>query len=152
MRPMSERLSLISLNLDEANAFVVAHHRHHGPVRGFKFALGATLGDEVVGVEIIGRPTARALQDGVTLEITRLATDGTRNASSFLYGASCKAIFSLGFKRVCTYTLKSESGASLRAAGLRIVAEVVGHSWSCPSRPRVDKTPLQDKFRWEMPA
>jgi hypothetical protein len=147
-----ERLSLIPLELGEANAFVAQHHRHHGPVTGHKFSLGAVLAGSIVGVSIIGRPNARAMQDGMTLEITRLATDGTRNASSFLYGASCKAIFALGYRRVSTYTLKTESGASLRAVGFRIAAEVKGRSWNCPSRPRVDKTPKQDKFRWELAA
>ncbi len=142
-------LSLIPLELDEANAFVIRHHRHHGKVVGHKFSLGAVWRGEVVGVAIIGRPTARERQDGLTLEITRVATDGTKNASSFLYGAACKAIFALGYRRVGTYTLKSETGASLRASGFRIVAEVKGRSWNCHSRPRVDKHPLQDKFLWE---
>lgn len=143
------RLAVVPIELAEANAFVVAHHRHHGKVRGHKFSIGAALGDRVVGVAIIGRPAARGRQDGLTLEVTRLATDGTRNACSFLYGAAARACFALGYCRVGTYILKTESGVSLRAAGWRLVAEVRGRSWSCPSRPRVDKHPTQDKLLFE---
>lgn len=87
----------------------------------------------------------------MTLEITRVATDGTKDANSFLEGAATKAILALGYTRVITYTLKTESGASLRAAGFRVVAEVKGRSWDCASRPRIDKSPKQDKLRWEFP-
>lgn len=146
---MNARFALIPVELAEANAFVVEHHRHHGAVKGHKFSLGACLGNRVVGVAIIGRPVARGRQDGLTLEVTRLCTDGTRTATSFLWGATARAVFALGYRRVGTYTLKSESGASLKAAGWRIVAEVKGRSWNTPSRPRVDKTPAQDRFLWE---
>jgi len=133
-------LELTSLELDEANYFVSLHHRHHQPVVGHKFSLG---------VAIIGRPVARGLDDGATLEVTRLCTDGTRNACSFLYGAAARAAFALGYRRIGTYILKTESGVSLRASGWRLVAEVRGRSWSCESRPRVDKHPTQAKLRFE---
>ena len=146
------RLALCPLGLDEANAFVASHHRHHGPVIGHKFSLGAVLGGRVVGVAIVGRPVARGRDDGLTLEVTRLCTDGTRNACSFLYGACARAAFALGFKRIGTYILASENGASINAAGWRMISEVRGRSWSCPSRPRVDTHPTQAKLLFEMAA
>ena len=140
------------IGLDEANAFVATHHRHHKPVVGHLFSIAAAAGDKIVGVAIVGRPVARMRDDGVTAEVTRLCTDGTRNACSFLYGACARAAFALGFKRIGTYILKSEPGVSLTASGWRLVGEVRGRSWSTPSRPRVDKHPTQDKLLFETTA
>lgn len=146
---MSSGLSIERIGLDEANAFVAAHHRHHKPVVFHLFSIGAALNGNIVGVAIVGRPVARSRDDGVTAEITRLATDGTRNACSFLYGASARAAFALEFKRIGTYILASEPGTSLIAAGWRQIGEVRGRSWSTPSRPRVDKHPIQNKLLFE---
>lgn len=142
-------LEIIPIGLDEANEFVRQNHRHHQPVVGHKFSIGVVNGEKVVGVAIVGRPVSRRLDNGLTLEVTRVATDGTKNACSILYGACRRAAFALGYRRLVTYTLASESGASLRAAGWKIMAESPGGSWSVPSRPRVDKHPLQAKIRWE---
>lgn len=140
----------VPLPLDEANAFVERFHRHHPPVRGHKFSIGLSqLGAGIVGVAIVGRPVARNLDNGLTLEVTRVATDGTKDACSALYGACRRATFALGYTKLVTYTLASENGASLRAAGYRLVGEVRGRSWNCSSRPRVDKHPTQSKLRWE---
>ncbi len=146
------KLDHVRIDLAEANAFVRKHHRHHRPVVGHLFSLGAAIGDEIVGVAIVGRPVARMRDDGLTVEVTRLCTDGTRNACSFLYGASARAAFALGFKRIGTYILASEPGTSLTSAGWRQIGEVKGRSWSAPSRPRVDKHPLQDKLLFEVSA
>jgi hypothetical protein len=97
----------------------------------------------------VGRPVARHLDDGWTVEVNRVATDGTRNACSMLYAASWRAARAMGYRRMVTYTLDTEPGTSLRAAGWKIVGEVTARSWSCPSRPRVDKSPHQGKLRWE---
>lgn len=149
---MGAKLSLCPLKLAEANAFVEQIHRHHGPVVGHKFSIGAILDDKIVGCAIVGRPVSRGRDDGLTLEVTRLATDGTRNACSFLYGACAKACFALGYKRIGTYILASENGASLRASGWRLIGERGGGSWSRPSRPRVDEHhPLQKKLLFEYP-
>ena len=135
------KFEVVPLDLAEANGFGVQHHRHHGAVRGHKFSLGiADQSESIRGVAIVGRPNARGLQDGWTLEVTRVATDGCKDACSALYGAAARAIFALGYRKVVTYTLQSESGTSLKAAGYRVVAEVKGRSWSCASRPRVDKS------------
>lgn len=146
------KLTTIPLPLDEANAFVGQHHRHHKPVVGHKFSIGATLGDDVVGVVIVGRPVSRHRDDGLTLEVTRLCTDGTRNACSFLYGAAAKAAFALGYKRIGTYILKSEPGTSLTASGWTVISETPGRSWSVPSRPRVDTHPLEPRLLFEKNA
>ena len=86
-------LSITPINLDEANAFVAQYHRHHKPVVGHKFSIGAFDGDRLVGAVIVGRPVSRMRDDGATLEVTRLCTDGTRNACSFLYGCAARAAF-----------------------------------------------------------
>lgn len=143
-------LTLTPCDLMEANAFVDEHHRHHKPVVGHKFSLMASKDGKPVGVAIVGRPVARGRDDGFTLEVTRLCTDGTKNACSFLYGAAARATFALGYKRIGTYILASENGASLKACGWRLLSEVKGRSWSCESRPRIDKHPLQDKLLFEV--
>ncbi len=143
------RLEIVPMTLGEARAYVEDHHRHHPAPVGGLFALGVAGDGELRGVAIVGRPVARRLQDGFTAEVTRVATDGTRNACSALYGAAWRACRALGWRRLVTYTLKREPGTSLRAAGWRTVAEVRGRSWSCPSRPRVDRHPTQEKIRWE---
>lgn len=143
------KLRHVRIGLDEANAFVREHHRHHQPVVGHLFSIGAVLGESIVGVVIVGRPVSRMRDDGMTAEVTRLCTDGTKNACSFLYGAAARAAFALGFTRIGTYILASELGTSLAAAGWRQIGEVRGRSWSCPSRPRVDKAPTQAKLLFE---
>lgn len=147
---MSERLQLVPCTIGDAREFVRQVHRHHGaPVSGL-FAVACALAGEIVGVAIIGRPSARELQDGFTAEVTRVATTGAKNACSILYAAAWRACRALGYLKLVTYTLASESGASLRAAGWRIVGQVKAESWNRPSRPRVDHAPLQAKLRWEM--
>lgn len=143
------RLRHVRIRLDEANGFVAQHHRHHKPVVGHLFSLGAVLGEQLVGVAIVGRPVARLRDDGITAEVTRLCTDGTRNACSFLYGASARAAFALGFERIGTYILSSEDGTTLKAAGWRQIGQTKGGSWSRPSRGRTDKHPIQAKMLFE---
>lgn len=145
-------LRLIPVTLAEANRFVAEHHRHHKPVVGHKFSLGAVQDNTLVGVAIVGRPVSRMRDNGATLEVTRLCTDGSRNACSFLYGAAAKACFALGYQRIGTYILKSEAGSSLRGAGWKLIGERGGGSWSVPSRPRVDKHPTEPKLLFELEA
>lgn len=142
-------MTIERIGLDEANAFVEALHRHHKPVIGHLFSIGAALDGKIVGVAIVGRPVARMRDDGVTAEVTRLCTDGTKNACSFLYGAAARAAFALGFKRIGTYILASEPGTSLTGAGWRMIGEAGGGSWSRKDRPRVDTHPTQRKLLFE---
>ena len=103
----------------EACAFVEGNHRHHGAPAGCKFCIGAFEDGELKGVAICGRPVSRMLDDGLTIEISRLCTDGTRNACSLLYGASCRAAKAMGYRKAVTYILEDEPGTSLKASGFR---------------------------------
>lgn len=144
------RLRHVRVTLADANAFVADLHRHHKPVVGHLFSIGAVKDGVLVGVAIVGRPVARLRDDGRTAEVTRLCTDGTKNACSFLYGCAARAAFALGFTRIGTYTLPDEGGASLRATGWKLIGERGGGEWSRPSREReTGKHPTQRKLLWE---
>jgi hypothetical protein len=117
------QLVTVPLTFAQACAFVAQHHRHHKPPPGTKFVLGVASDAGLVGVAMVGRPVARHYDDGLTLEVNRTCTDGTPNANSALYGAAWRAAKALGYCRLITYTQAGESGASLRGAGWRIVAE-----------------------------
>jgi len=122
-RRKAAELLLVPVGFAEARAFLEVWHRHLGPPRGHKFSLGLRDADGVlVAVAIVGRPAARALDDGQTVEVTRLASDGTPNACSKLLGAAARAARALGYRRLVTYTRAEETGASLRAAGWLPVA------------------------------
>ena len=137
----------------QAEAFVKAQHRHHGAPAGCKFAIGlrdAT--NQLRGVILAGRPVARMLDDGYTLEVTRCCTDGVVNGCSMLYRAVWGAARAMGYRSVITYTLESEGGSSLRGAGFTRVGAAGGGSWSRPSRPREDKAPTVPKQLWRLVA
>lgn len=142
-------LNLQPVELEEAKEFVRRHHRHHRPPVGHKFSIGVNDGEKVVGVAIVGRPVSRHLDNGTTLEVTRCCTDGTPHVASKLYAAAWRATKALGYQRLITYTLKDETGVSLKAAGWKVLYQTQGGSWSCPSRPRVDKHPTGQKMLWE---
>lgn len=142
------RLELRPITLRAANAFVAEHHRHHGKARGCVFCLACYDGDRLVGVAIAGRPVARGLDDGRTVEILRLATDGTAHAASKLLGGCRRAAVALAYTTVITYTLADEPGTSLRAAGYTLDGAVPGRSWDTPTRRRLDRHPTTDKLRW----
>ena len=141
-------MKLVHVELKEANEFVGRLHRHNKPVTGHRFSIGAVQDGELVGVCIVGRPVARMTDQKNTVEVTRLCTDGTKNACSFLYGAAARAAKALGYKAIQTYVLESEPGTSLRAAGWDKIGEVPGKSWNTPSRPRGDSTPLGPKVKY----
>lgn len=143
-------LFLVPITIQDAREFVRQHHRHHRPPVSGLFAVAcADSPTRINGVAIVGRPVARGLADGWTAEVTRVATDETPNACSILYAAAWRAARALGYRRLVTYTLSTESGVSLRATGWKCVGEAGGGSWSCKSRPRVDAHPTQAKLRWE---
>jgi hypothetical protein len=134
------KLHLVPVSFADACGFVQMWHRHNRPPVGHRYSIGVADEASVLrGVAIVGRPVARHFDDGSTVEVTRLATDGTPNAGSMLYGACWRAASALGYRRLVTYTQADESGASLRAAGYRVVAQRPARSgWACPSRPRED--------------
>jgi hypothetical protein len=141
------------VTLREARLYVTRHHRHHEAPAGGLFAIGACEAGAIVGVVIVGRPVARLLQiDDYTAEVTRLCSDGSRNVCSLLYAGAWRAARAMGYRRLVTYTLASEGGASLRGAGWRCVGEAGGGTWSRKARPRVDTHPTQIKLRWEAAA
>lgn len=148
---MKPKLLIHPMSIQDANILVKRWHRHHRPTVGGLFAVGvARDGDtEPCGAALVGRPVARMLQDGWTAEVTRCVTDGTPNACSALYGAAWRAARALGYKRLITYVLDTEPGTSLVAAGWKCIGTAGGGSWSRPSRPTVDKHPLQKKLRFE---
>lgn len=142
-------LKIIPITLRQANAFVQKYHRHHGPSVGHKFSIGVAEGEKLVGVAICGRPVSRCLDDGYTLEVNRLCTDGTRNACSILYGAACRAAKALGYHKVITYILESEPGTSLKAAGFHCEGRAGGLEWTGKRKPkRSDQYPHEMKTRW----
>ncbi len=144
-------MNVVPLHLKEANAFVRRFHRHSEPTVGGKFAVGCEAGGNLVGVAIAGRPVCRRHDDGATLEVLRVCTDGTPNACSFLYARVARIARLMGYTRILTYTLDAESGASLRAVGARITGRVEPQEWSVPSRPRrSQKVYGERKVRWEL--
>ena len=142
-------LTLIPVPLKEANAFVAKHHRHHKPVTGHKFSLGCIRDGQLAGVAIVGRPVSRYLDDGRTLEVNRLCSTGEKNVCSFLYGAAARAAKALGYGKIITYTLDTEPGTSLRAAGWTCAGPAGGERWTGKRKPAVDLYPAQMKLRYE---
>lgn len=155
-------LSLRPSTLREANAYVAEHHSHHGPVVGCVFCVACEDDGRLCGVAIVGRPVARLLSDGRTLEITRVCTDRTPHAASKLVAACTRAAFAIGCTRIVSYVLESEHGTSYRAAGWQRAAESPGGSWHSERRPRREpladllglepKHPETPKVRWERRA
>lgn len=144
-------LEVTPITIREANSLVERLHRHHKPVPGAKFCIAVSDQSVVRGVAIVGRPVARMLDDGWTLEVNRCCTDGAKNACSMLYAAAWRAAKAMGYRRLITYTLSSESGVSLRAAGWRLVGSRGGGNWNTPSRPRIDteKDLSGQKLLWD---
>ena len=142
-------LELKPITLKTANEFVQKYHRHHKPTVGHKFSIGVSDGEKIVGVSICGRPVSRHLDDGWTLEVNRLCTDGTRNACSILYAASARAAKAMGYKRIVTYILESENGSSLKASGFRCEGIAGGKEWTGVRKPSDSNLyPHEMKQRW----
>lgn len=144
-------LSIVPVELTEANALVAAWHRHHQPSQGHRFSIGLIDDDGLMhGAAIIGRPVARlAGSPRDVLEVVRLVTDGTPNACSMLYAAAARAGRALGFKRIQTYILESETGVTLRAAGWVCEGSAGGGQWKhTDGKPRRTDQPTEMKQRW----
>lgn len=148
---MNEKLSIRPISYHEAAAFVNEKHRHNIAPNGGKFCISVFDGTKIRGVAICGRPIARKLDDGLTLEITRVCTDGVFNGCSMLYGACCRIARAMGYRRIITYTLLSENGSSLRAANFQCDGEAGGRPWTNKTRTRNDKDiPQGKKLRWSI--
>ena len=141
-------LKIVPVRFKEACEFVRRYHRHHKPPQGHICSIACADGEKIVGVVIIGRPVSRVLDNGLVAEVTRLCTDGTKNACSMLYVSSWRAARALGYKKLITYILNTETGTSLKAAGWKKIGECGGGSWNCKSRPRIDMHPKQRKLKF----
>lgn len=147
----SNKLYIVPCSIEEANQFTKQYHRHLGSIVVARFALAVS--DEqghIHGVAIVGLPLSQKF-GAFTLEVRRCTTDGTRNACSMLYGACWKTARALGYRRLITYTLPEEGGASLRAVGWKPTTGCGGKPWNSKKRKR-DANPLYllKKTRWEM--
>ena len=144
------KLIITPITLTEAYILVERIHRHHKAPPFGHFAIAVSHDGAVVGVAIVGRPVSRHLDDSWTVEVTRVAVEeGYPNACSMLYGACWRAAKAMGYRKAITYTLSTELGTSVKAAGWKCIGSTRGGSWNTPSRPRIDKHPLQMKMRWE---
>jgi hypothetical protein len=144
------KLRVVPATLAQANDVVARLHRHHKPARGHRFSLLAVKEDgTVVGACIVGRPVARMVDQYNVFEVTRLVTDGTKNACSILYAAAARAAQAMGAEKIQTYILASEPGTSLKASGWADEGDAGGGDWNVPSRGgrRTDQ-PQERKRRW----
>ncbi len=138
-------MNIVPIEFSEACVFVKKYHRHHKPPQGHKFSIAVEHDGVICGVCIVGRPVARMLQNGWTLEVTRLCTDGTKNACSMLYSSAWRAARAMGYRRLITYILASENGSSLRASNWKEIGKCGGGTWNRRNRPRVDMHPTGQK-------
>lgn len=152
-------MTVIPMTLKAANEFVMKTHRHHGELPGGLdyFRIGCVNDEgELCGVAIVSRPPNRNSDDTFTCEVVRLATDGTRNACSFLYAASARIAREMGFNRMITYTLEEEGGASLRAAGWRLEKTGIQSWWQSHQIPgrtvKAREHYALKKQRWSAPG
>jgi len=136
-----------TITLKEANAFVNKYHRHHNGTVGCKFAIGLYEADKLIGVAICGRPVSRILDNGEICEINRLCTTGRGNACSMLYGACCRIARGMGYSKIITYILESESGISLKASGFTCEGKAGGTHWT-GTRNKGQDIPHEMKMRY----
>lgn len=142
-------MDVVPMTLRAANSYVAERHRHHKPSRGHKFSIGLMVENKLIGVAICGRPVARGSDNGFTLEVSRLCTDGSANACSKLYGACARVAKEMGYKKIQTYILESEPGISLKASGWKLEAVTAGGQWKyAGGKPRRTDQPIEPKQRW----
>lgn len=140
-------MNIRPITFHEASDFINQFHRHHRATVGHKFSIGVFDGDKMVGVAVCGRPVSRHLDDGLTCEINRLCTDGTRNACSMLYGACCRIAKEMGYSQIITYILESENGASLKASNFVCEGKAGGTHWT-GKRNKGQPIPAEMKTKW----
>ena len=142
-------MRIVPLELRDLNSLVAVLHRHHKPVQGHRFSLGVEHEGRIVGGVSVGRPTARMTDQRKVLEVTRLVTDGTKNACSALYSAAARVGKEMGYARIQTFILESEPGISLKAAGWVFEQDSAGGDWTRLSKPdRRQDQPQCKKQRW----
>lgn len=142
-------MKIVPITLKKANEIVTQWHRHHKPSVGHKFSIALVEDEDYIGIAICGRPVARGSDDGLTLEVARLCTDGTPNACSKLYGACARVAKEMGYVKIQTYILQSEPGTSLKASGWIMEAVTAGGQWKRTDGVinRTDQ-PTEPKQRW----
>jgi hypothetical protein len=142
-------MKIVPITLKKANEIVTQWHRHHKPSVGHKFSIALVEDEDYIGIAICGRPVARGSDDGLTLEVARLCTDGTPNACSKLYGACARVAKEMGYVKIQTYILQSEPGTSLKASGWIMEAVTAGGQWKRTDgiTNRTDQ-PTEPKQRW----
>lgn len=141
-------MRIAPITFKEASSYINKYHRHHNATIGCKFCISVVDdGGQLHGVAVCGRPVSRHLDDGVTLEINRVCTDGSRNACSMLYGACCRIAREMGYRKVITYILASESGTSLKASNFVCEGEAGGTHWT-GVRNKGQYIPAEMKKRW----
>lgn len=141
-------LHLMPCDYQTAKNFVAENHRHNKPPAGHKYSIACYDGERLCGVVMVGRPVSRYLDDGLTLEVNRCCTDGTKNACTILYGAACRAAKALGYKRIFTYTRQSENGSSLRASNWINDGEAGGTHWTGQRYEQLEIVLDEKKIRW----
>jgi hypothetical protein len=148
------QLEVKPVTLHEARAFVADHHAHNRAPVSWRFGAGIWNGPDLLGVVMVGRPVARMIDAQTTVEVNRLCIrrdlgrELAWNACSMLYGWAAREAKRRGFARIITYTLESEAGTTLKAAGWTAEALTRGGSWNRPGRPRIDQAPTCRKVRW----
>jgi hypothetical protein len=144
-------MKALPLTFRKANLLIALWHRHHKPVQGYRFAIACTVDDKVVGCAMVGRPVSRELDPEKVAEVTRLVTDGTKNACSFLYASCARAAQAMGFEKIQTYILEDEPGVTLKAAGWTFEGMTAGGDWNnskqYAGKRRTDQ-PQGRKQRW----
>lgn len=136
------------ITFKDASEFINKYHRHHNATVGCKFCVGLYEDDALIGCAVCGRPVSRFYDDGLTCEINRLCVlDGRKNACSMLYGACCRIAKNMGYRKIITYTLQSENGASLRASNFICEGQSGGTHWT-GKRDKGQKIPHEMKNRW----
>src|SRR6185369_613205 len=149
--PRQQNLRIVPCSTEQAKKYVEQFHRHHGSSVQAKFSVAVADENGVIrGVALVGRPVARLLDDGATLEVNRVATDGCANACSALYGAARRIAKEMGYQRLITYIRQDEPGISLKASGWMFEQDIRARSWNMPGRPRIDKTDIVKRARWSV--
>lgn len=142
-------MKIVPTSLKLANEFITNHHRHHKASVGHKFSIGLEMHEKLIGVAICGRPVSRHSDDGLTLEVARLCTNGQPNACSKLYGSAARIAREMGYLKIQTYILDIESGTSLKASGWVMEAKTQGGQWvRSDGSERINDHPLNKKQRW----